>query len=73
MDSDLAALDLDWGDFDPAFIAILNQNKAIRDSFIATQTLAADSTQCVDDGKLVPKTAFNKKRFIQQDQEMIRW
>ena len=59
MDPDLAALDLDWGDFDPALITMLNRNEAVRDSFIAAQTLAADSTQCVDEGKMVPKSAYN--------------
>ena len=70
VDPDLAALDLNWGDFDPAFIRTLNQNKEIRDAFIAAQTLAADSTQCMDDGKLVPKTTFNKKR-ARGDQDQL--
>ena len=70
MDPELAALDLDWGDFDPAFMTMLNQNKAIRDSFIAAQTLAADSTQCMDDGKMIPKAAYNKKR-ARGDQDQL--
>ena len=44
IDPESAALDLDWGDFDPAFLNTLNHNKTVRDSFIAAQTLAADST-----------------------------